>query len=532
MIGGNPEPSPRPRTGRRRYALSPSGRLLSRTQALDRRAVDWMAPMVLFVLAGFAFSLFGLDAELSRDESIYSYGGQQLAAGIPPYVSIVDPKTPLATMIAGAGVWTGRAAGIDDVVAIRIAFFLVSCLSVVAVFHVGTTLLGSTWAGALAAITLIALSGFAMDALGGPNAKTPAVGLAALATVLPVRRHWFWGGVAASLAALVWQPLGMYVPSVIVAAWLMSERHDRVRAALLAVSGAALPAAIVVGYFLVSGALAEFVESALLLPLTGAVRMHEYTVPERIAFIVELVQAGFGGTAVLFWLGLCGIGLLIGQRLWWGRPRDTWERDPVLVLVLPPLIFLVLFSLIDFQGYDDAFPFLLYSSLGLAALLQLGAARLEARSAALAVMVAPVVATLLMVISLATYARSMPEGRALVHQRHLAARVNRLLGPDGTLYALGDPSLLVLTGRTNPSRYIYLSSGVDRWLVDRTPGGYSGWLRRIVASDPDVVYLAGWLTRERFRDDLRAWLRRRYERVSIPSTMLFATPEALGRDVR
>ena len=83
------------------------------------RPLRWIGPALAVVIAVGLFSLFSIEDRLSRDESIYLYGGQQLAAGVPPYVSIVDPKTPLATMTAGVAVWTGRVMGVDDVVAAR-----------------------------------------------------------------------------------------------------------------------------------------------------------------------------------------------------------------------------------------------------------------------------------------------------------------------------------------------------------------------------------------------------------------------------
>ena len=42
-----------------------------------------------------------------------------------------------------------------------------------------------------------------------------------------------------------------------------------------------------------------------------------------------------------------------------------------------------------------------------------------------------------------------------------AAKLRRVLNPGERLYVLGDPTPLVLTGLRNPTRYIYLGSGVD-----------------------------------------------------------------------
>src|SRR5439155_17815138 len=85
------------------------------------------------------------------------------------------------------------------------------------------------------------------------------------------------------------------------------------------------------------------------------------------------------------------------------------------------------------------------------------------------------------------YASARASGVSLRVQEERAATVQRILGARGTLYAVGDPTSLVLTHRRNPSRYIYLGGGVMQWMVDRTAGGFAGWLARIRALDPGVI---------------------------------------------
>jgi hypothetical protein len=80
-----------------------------------------------------------------------------------------------------------------------------------------------------------------------------------------------------------------------------------------------------------------------------------------------------------------------------------------------------------------------------------------------------------------------------------------MLAPGTALYVLGDPTLLVMTGRRNPSRYIYLASGVEAWMLRRTRGGFAGWEARIRAARPGLIALAGWVGPG--ADRLAAWLR-------------------------
>jgi hypothetical protein len=486
---------------------------------------------VLALLIGVAlFSRFGLDEELRRDEAIYAYGGQQLAEGVPPYVSILDPKTPLATFLSGGAVIIGRAAGVDDLYAIRLAFFGLACLTVLAVYLAGMALFKSPLVGLVAAATFATFKGFAIDALGGPNAKTPGILFAVLATALLVRRRWFWAGFASSLALLVWQPLAIYVLVAVAAAWLGSERDERVRHALHAVAGAAIPGLAVLVYFLAAGALGPFIEGALLLPLTGTER-GETTLLGRIGHIASIVASEYGFSAIFFWSGLFMLLLLAGHRVWRERARPgALAREPLITVILPPLLFITAFSLVDFQGYPDAYPFLPLAALGVAGGVAAGLGFLEVRGvrpAAVALASAGTVA--LVVATWASYSQPRPEADALVAQRMQAAVAEQILGEEGTVYALGNSAPIVLMQRTNPSPNIYLAAGLDQWVIDHTPGGFDGWTNQIAAGTPDMVISNGWTGGYAAR--MRDWLRAQYSIVRIGGDPFFVTPELRERAV-
>ena len=141
----------------------------------------------------------------------YAYGGQQVDDGMPFYVSIFDQKTPGAAYLAALAVGIGNVLGVPDLEAIRVMFFVCACLTVVAVYLLALELWGSVVAALVAAVTFAAFRGFAIDALGGPDAKTPGILLAVLSMWLIARRRWFWAGLCGALAFLVWQPLLIYL---------------------------------------------------------------------------------------------------------------------------------------------------------------------------------------------------------------------------------------------------------------------------------------------------------------------------------
>lgn len=507
-----------------------ASRAQARPAAAAREPTIWVGALLVLVVSMLLFSRFSVDDRLSRDESIYVYGGQQLASGVPPYVSIVDPKTPLAMTVSGVAIVVGRNVGADDVIAVRIAFFLLTCLAAAAVYLAATLLFASVAAGLLGAAAFASFRAFAMDALGGPNPKTPGVLLAALATALIVTRRWFWSGFVACLAALAWQPLAIYLLVALVAAYVVSDGGQRVRAVGSVLAGASIPAVLTVVAFVAARAWTEFFESAVALPLTGTQR-REATMLERVEHISDVLARDFGASAVLFWAGLLALTalVLLRVRAMWGD-RRALLRDPLVAVAALPLLFLVAFSLVDFQGYDDAYPLLPYAALGIAGLaasLTAMAGRLSPDQVRLGT---AGVGVALVLASLASYSQRGAEDELLVMQRRDAAALDQLLAADAELYALGNPTLLVLTHRTNPSRYVYLSAGVDQWVVDHTPGGFSGWLDRILASGADAVHIDAWITANEYRDRIRRQLRRAgYEPMRIGLLEILVTPELRER---
>jgi hypothetical protein len=100
--------------------------------------------------------------------------------------------------------------------------------------------------------------------------------------------------------------------------------------------------------------------------------------------------------------------------------------------------------------------------------------------------------------------------------------LERVAGPRGTVWALGDPTSLVLTHRRNPSRYIYLGSGVARWMIEHDPGGLAAWQVRIRAADPAVVVLGGW--DGPLATDMAAWLGQHRDPAAIGKWLVFLKP--------
>ncbi|MGH3042467.1 MAG: ArnT family glycosyltransferase [Gaiellaceae bacterium] len=504
-------------------------------EVLRRHALVLGGAAVTLVLAASLFSRFSLQTGLTRDESIYAYGGQQTVEGVPFYVSIFDMKPPLATIIAGGGVAAARVLGLEDLTGIRLAFFVFACLSVLAVYLLVTWLFSSVAAGLIAAATFASFKGFALDALTGPNAKTPGIFFAVLSMALLVRRHYFWGGLAGSLAFLVWQPLALYVGVAVLAALLTPEGKRRLRLAGEALAGAAIPIVVTVVYFWLEGALDDLVDGAFVLPVTHLERGDSLDV--RLERLERTIDNYYSETALLFYGGLVLVLVLAALRIVQRRHdlRALAREDPFINVILVSFLFTAAVPAVDFQGYPDLYALLPYAAIGIGGGFSLVLDRFErARLPWVGAAAAAAAVIALVVVSWNTYSDQPVQLRTahpLSVQRFHAARIEDFLEEGETPYVLGNATPLVLTERRNPSPYIYLAAGVDSWAVDQTPGGVEGWQAEIVAEDPPLIVLGGqW--RSEIATEMKRWLNETYERVRRGDYLVYLRPEVYDRAER
>ena len=475
------------------------------------------------------FTRFSINIKLSRDESIYTYGGQLFAHGVPPYVSIFDPKTPIATLLAGAGAIAARVVGRNDLYAVRGVFLVVSVLTVVAAYLVVLRLFGSVLGGLTAALVVAASWPFAVDALAGPDAKTPGVLFEVLCLWCVAGRRWFWATLSGSLAAMVWQPMIVF-PLVTLVLAVSTADGGRGRAALRAIAGGALPVIVLGVYFAAAGALGAFVETAVVFPLTGAARAPE-TVGERLSRIVSVVDDSYGAHGLLFWAGSVLLLAVVAARL--VVERSSWRTGvgvPLLAVLLT-LVGEVAYACFDFQGFPDLYALVPYPAIGLGGVVALLGSRLRPRAVRL---VAGVVTSVALLVAAAltwsSYTNDPTNVDGLSAQRAQGCALQRARVPGTPMLSLGSPVPLVMTHSRNPDRFVYLGSGVDRWKIAHTTGGLAGWQRAIDAERPSVVVIRGWSGPVRAAMELH--LKDHGYRVGhIGNWRVFLTPDAHARAV-
>lgn len=469
------------------------------------RSVQTLGALGSVVVAVALYTRYSLHGALSRDEAIYVYGGQQMLHGTPPYVSIFDPKTPLATMLCGLAAAVARLFGRDSLMSVRMAFFLCSVLTVLAVYLLVLQLWHSVVGGVAAAVTFASFKGFAQDALPGPDAKTPGILLIVAAMWLAARRRWFSAAALASLAFLVWQPFIVF-PVVVVGAAVLGSPERRWRALGMSAAGAALPVLATVVYFLSAGAFGKFVEATVTFPLTGVRRAKE-TVGHRIGRIAGVVDRYYQFSGILFWIGLGLLVLLVAAVI----ARAAGNRraalcDPLILVVFVTFLGETAYALSDFQSYPDLFPLLPYPAIGLGGAVALGVRGLQRRSGQLRAFTAVVLAgaLALTVLSMVWFTEARSNDRGLNVERATACAVQHTVVPGTALYALGDPVPLVLTHRRNPDRFVFLESGAAQWKIEHTAGGFDGWTAQIAASGASVIVHRGW--GGRIHNRMGSWL--------------------------
>ena len=436
-------------------------------------------PLLVFVLAAFVYGMYGFDGVLLRDYSIYLYGGQRVAEGIPPYVGIFDHKGPLAPMLAGLGVVLSEWSNWDDVYAVRLVFFVIGCLTVVAVYLLGRSVFRSQMAGLFAALAFLGCYAYAQPVASGPEPKTPLVLFEALCLLFATQKRWSWSGFFGSLAFLVWQPMAVF-PFVTLLLAVTRPKGERYGAALRAVAGIAIPVVATVAYFYYHGALDALIDGFIVFNALYIYR-GEYQTIAVLAGATGHVVAPYG-TMLLPIL----IGLFMILRLYFRRPYE-YRFAPILLSLPAP----VLWSLRDFQLADDFYVFLPYATIGFGAYL--ASALRGARAPRL---VAAILCALLLAVALANTLETVSANAAyklvgttigLPEQREGVAEIEERFGDDVKVASIGSPQVMVLLDRENPNPYLWISAGIDKYVDAETPGGWEGWVEDLKEYDPEVI---------------------------------------------
>jgi hypothetical protein len=440
-------------------------------------STDPMVPVVAGV-ALVVYVLHGFHGVLTRDLGIYAYAGQQVADGVPPYLGVLNRAGPLAHVLPAVGVLLARLGGLDEVVTMRVVFMLIAVAAVCMAYLLGRDIFRSRGAGLVSASALLAVHGFIQYASNGPREKTPMVLFVIGALWAVSHRRWFTAGVLTSLATLCLQTAFFSTVTAVVVGALLLASGGRLRALARVAVGGLVPVAVLGAWFALAGSLGAAWDAFYVIN-------RRYSVPNPLDLERELVwedlRLAYG---VTLWLILAGAVLLVLVSLA-AVSRRARAAEPGLV-VLPAMTAGLVAGLWwirqEYDAWADLFPLLPFAALGLGATFAVASHGLARGRRDV---VAGVLAVAAVVVAL-TYSIST-RSDSLQDQREATDEVLATLPADATITSIEAPQPLVLTGRTNPTRYQMFRSGLQDYMEDTWPGGLDGFKRDLVADGPDLV---------------------------------------------
>ncbi len=446
------------------------------------------------------------DLPLTSDNQHYFFIAERAAAGVPPHVSQFDPKHQISGLLGAGAIRVLRPWGLDDVRATRVLSLVATAGAVGLAALAGQWLAGAA-AGHIAALVMVGGPGFLFQGSMGCRPKIFLAFFALAAALAVCRRRPALAGVAAACGFLSWQP-GIVLLVAAMLSFAVASDTERRGATLRVLAGAALPLLIYHLYFVAHGAFADLWEQAYMFPARYPSGREKIDLLEGVWWLF-----GFGKSqAGLHVLGYLFVGAL---ALAWGAalcaPTATVRRlraQPGLIYVCVAGHAALVFTLLEFQGYPDAFFVLPFMALTISVTAVVGSRRLAAllfgggqRLAAAALVCAAV---------LATIAHATPPFKVentLADQYRLAQRVGGFLAQGYSVYAVGCTHLLAMNHVSNHVRYGYFFRRVNRYLTaaTRRETGSPFYRPRRDGEMPDMILLSRW-----FIPGGDSWLAREY----------------------
>lgn len=423
------------------------------------------------VLAAAVYALHGFQGRLDRDLGLFVYGGERVAHGTPPYVANFNTVGPLADVIPGIATAAGHLVGVGPVLAPRLLDWLLSAACVALLYVLGRQVTGSRTAGFLAAALFLPFGSFINLATGGPREKTAMVLFVIAALIVLGRRRFLAAGVLTGLATLTWQPALLPLVAAAGAAALLAPR--RVRAALLFLAGGAATAAVAAAAFALAGALPRALEAFV---VANVLWVHQPSALSRPGPTAHLLWHGYGVSLVIALLGPVVLVVAALRR-----------RTSEVASLAAGAVVAVGWTAAVVNGAPDLFVVLPFGALGTAVLAHALSGRVGRRSprAGRALTAAVVAVAVLGAAATAVVTR---ENRLLLQVRDVRA-VLRSLPPASGLTAIDAPEPLALSGRVNPTPFLILDSGEIGYLDHHVPGGWIGYLQRLLHRDTPLLAL-------------------------------------------
>jgi hypothetical protein len=468
--------------------------------------------LIVLVATALVYSHYGIDGKLYRDDAIYLYSGQELLAGVPPFVSIFDIKGPVATMPFALGIGIGRILGLDDVYGARLLFAVIAAVACLGIYYVSFSLTGSRSAGVLAALAFLCYLGFTRHAVSGPRPKVAMVTFAVWSIYFATAEKYLVAGLFGSMAALIWQPAILFPVSIALQAILRGGNTHQCFARLTRVIvGSLFPALVVVIYYASVGALTEMWDGVFLFHI-------RYLQRESIQLVSRLalnIAKGFNEMLYLTFLGATIVPLWFFREMLVYGPTHAHVKSRLAFFV--SFVLSIIWTCVDLQGYPDLFLLLPFTAVGFAVFMNwavqgVGSCKEKNRN----VLVFRCLLVSLLALTLcftAIHVVQTGKESGLDSQKSWARQIKSLVGTDGKILSIGRPEVLVILGLKNPNPFPVIIGGYDLYIDATTPGGFTQFLHSLKTFSPDIVVYGH--TEGKHTGEISAWLSEHYKEQMI-----------------
>jgi len=447
--------------------------------------------ITLVLLSICFFGLPGLDGFLGRDNSILFYSGREMAHGIAPYINSFIIKGPLSSFFVALGVFLSDIFNLNDLYSVRIIFMIISILTVISLFYLGSELFKSKMIGLWGSLSMLAYKGFAWQAGAGPRPKTPLVLFEILALYFLYKKKWFWAGFFGALAALVWQPALLFPFIVCFVAFIgILRKNYRIKSLYLSLTGVATPFLLISIYFIYHGAFANFFDGYLWFHLQNETRLmdNSFLLKKIIVTVIENYKI----MSIPIGIGVLMIFSMFFNSIW-SRKTGFNTKIPLHYLSIY-LSFLLCFgwSLYDFQGYPDFFLLLPFTAIGFAKFINICINYFTGNIRFLSVKMCNIIVTAMLILiptQVAISNRIRNNLGLLEEQKMIAYEITRNLSEHDKVMSICIPEIMVLSKIKNCQPYNFIDSGVSSRIEYWHPDGLKGWFSDIEKCAPELIIL-------------------------------------------
>jgi hypothetical protein len=455
-----------------------------------RRLPGFADPVVVGLIALVVYALHGYHGELSRDLAVFTYGGEQVTRGVPPYVGVFNSVGPLADAVPGLAAWLGHLVGAGPLLSMRVFFTCLSALCCALVCVLARDTFGSRAAGLVAPAVFVTFRRFLELSSDGPREKTTMVVFLIAMLILAGRRRWMAAGVFTALGTLTWQPVLLVGLGVVAVGALTSGRRPG-RILVRFLVGGAIPSAVTVVWFVLEGALKQAIDGFIVVNVAYTSQPSALTQPR---LVWSMLWGSYHASLLVVLVGLVSMLVLAVRAVpFLKRSAGVWSPFPYrLTTVGGGCLAGCLWSIAVINGGPDLFVLLPFAALGVAGVVVLLASRLPRRLGPIA----------LAAVVCAGVAQAGEESLTTRDDIYLIQRadVNAVLATqpqDATILTIETPQVPAIADRRDIWPWQLFDPRMLRFLDHTQPGGLGGLATRLAAERPTFVVIAdpyqvGW----------------------------------------